>query len=449
MTSTFATFRIDGRHYSNLARQLVVDGEWRKGLKMLIDQFEGMTHEYAFLILKGTHILDGVGDNIRLIEENDADYKSSVDDIYCHDLFYHGNELYRFEEIIEHREMQSDLYSRGVNFDIPAWDNYVKTYMNPEDFEFFDVSVNDNKFRALLASKANINALPIWFDKKDFAQNAKAFADKNMPFKSTIDDILNKKFEDSQKRHGVSDVDDFYTQSRKQRAISTAQSFGFDNIKDFSADIREKVMETIFERGVEWRTIQVEFEGVVEEVKYPYELALNYALNRTYLSNFAPSWKPVSPESVKIDDDLQVHSDLWVALGNDFDGCEYVQSSKANTILKKLVSELQKESFPAGEFVTLNSAGLVNFTGRVVKHYSKDINKNDILVIPHAGPEFEIQARQAGLVICEVGGKLAHLVIVGREFGLPMVRIHNACSMFQDRMQLTLDFKNATIVAAQ
>lgn len=41
MTVTTATFRVDGRNYCNIARDLVLDQEWRKGLKLLVDNFEG------------------------------------------------------------------------------------------------------------------------------------------------------------------------------------------------------------------------------------------------------------------------------------------------------------------------------------------------------------------------------------------------------------------------
>ncbi len=59
------------------------------------------------------------------------------------------------------------------------------------------------------------------------------------------------------------------------------------------------------------------------------------------------------------------------------------------------------------------------------------MTKNDIIVIPNASVDFELSALKAGLIICENGGKLAHLCIVGREFGIPLIRIDNATKIFK------------------
>lgn len=67
--------------------------------------------------------------------------------------------------------------------------------------------------------------------------------------------------------------------------------------------------------------------------------------------------------------------------------------------------------------------------------------------MPHAGPEFELQAMKTGLVISELGGKLAHLVVVGREFGLPLIRVDNALTKFTEGMRLQINFNDNTIVA--
>lgn len=440
MTVTVATFKIDGRHVSNMARECVLDGEWRQGLKMLIDDFEGMTHEIAFLILKGTHILEGVNDNIVLVEELDEDYQASVSDIYCFDMFYHDGELYRFDSVIEHREIQADVYGRGLMV-LPDWDEYVRKYLTPVDMFFFDVSTSEHRFRACIASKVDVNSLPLWFGSENFCTTAKQFTDKHYPYKSTVASLIEKKMTQTTD----SKESKWYKDARYSHAIKVANDYGFQSVEAFSDHWRDNVLKAIAERGIEWRELHVKTETVDEVVKYPYELALRHALVRTKLSTLSPSWQPVCPEHIKLDNDSAVHSDLWLALGNNFDGDEYTYTTKANVILSELVHHLQKTVFPAGEFVTLNSAGLTSFTGKVVTQYTKDITKNDILVIPHAGPEFELMARKAGLVISEVGGKLAHLVIVGREFGLPLVRVDEACFKFVEGMVLTLDFDTATI----
>lgn len=440
MTLTVATFKIDGRHVSNIARECVLDGEWREGLKMLIDDFEGMTHEIAFLILKGTHILEGVNDNINLVEEVDADYQERVNDVYGFDMFYDGGQLYRFDNVIEHREIQADVYGRGLTV-LPDWDEYVRKYLTPDGMFFLDVSTSEHRFRACIASKVDGNSLPMWFGPENFCSSAKMFTDKHYPYKSTVAALIENKMT----KQSDSKESDWYKNARFSHAIKTANDFGFQSVEAFSEHWRKQVLKAIEERGVEWRELHVQRDGIDEVVKYPYNIALRHALVRTKLTSFVPEWKAVCPEHIKLDNDSAIHSDLWLALGNNFDGNEYIYTTKENIILDELVNHLQKEVFPAGEFVTLNSAGLSNFQGTVVTKHSKVITKDSILVIPNAGPDYELLARKAGLVISEVGGKLAHLVIVGREFGLPLIRVDDACYKFEEGMTLNIDFETATI----
>lgn len=103
-----------------------------------------------------------------------------------------------------------------------------------------------------------------------------------------------------------------------------------------------------------------------------------------------------------------------MSLGFNLDGREYKHSTLEHRLFAAVVRAMQRELFPMGEFDTLNSAGLDKFSGSVVTPKSKDIFSHNILVIPHAGPEYDVIARKAGLVICAAGSRMAHLAVVGR-----------------------------------
>lgn len=445
MTVTTASFRIDGRHVTRIARDLVLDGDWRKALKVLIDGFEGMDHDIAFKILAGTHTLDGINNDIALLEETDVDYQSGSYDLYCHNTFYHLNQLYKFETLIDHEVVHRDIQRRGLSYDIPAFEDYVRKYLLPAQSFSFDVTTTRKKDRVVIASKLDNNNIPLWFDTDKIPSSAKAFDKQYFPEKEIVSTPVAKPVS-NRDVNGLDTVKtDWKGSFRSQAAQATAEHFGFSNVADFSESVRKDVLKAIEERGVQWKEIHIETADIDEVIRYPYELALAYALSRTDVRSFGPSWTPVSPADIKMSNDSRLHSDIWVALGFDFDGSEYDHDTKANMILMLLVSELQRVAFPAGDFTILNSAGLALFEGQVVTPTSKNITKNDILVIPHAGPEFELQAMKAGLVISEVGGKLAHLVIVGRELGLPLVRVDNACTLFKEGVTLILDFKQCSL----
>lgn len=465
MNTMTVSFSIDGTQYSNLARGKVLDGDWRDGLQLLIESFDGLTYDVAHSILKGTHILQGKNENIVLVAEVDEEYQADVRDIYCDDKFYEMNSLYEFARLVEMADIDEDIRVRGLTYAIPACDAYVRKYMLGSDESIFDVSTTIGRYRGIIARKIDKNTMPVWLTKDDFSANAKLYAKKNLP-----EVYVQRGFQEIEKQEEAIPLveptqevidqcvaDDFnpsfevdvIDRINMETARATAEHYGFESVQAYSDHHREKVMSAILERGVEWKRIAVPMGDSVEMINYPYELAQAYALSKTSLSKLAAKWIPVSSHDLKMNDDSQLHTDLWLALGFNFDGLVYNYKTRENHILSVIVSALQKEVFPLGEFVTLNSAGLDSFEGSVVTANSKEITKNNILVIPHAGPEYELQARKAGLVITEVGGKLAHLVIVGREFGLPLIRIDNAMSLFKDGLHLSINFKNNTLTASK
>lgn len=460
-TMTVASFAQNGRGFTQIARNLVLDGKWRDGLQFLVEGFEGMTYDIAFQILKGTHVID---EQFNLVEELDSEYQEDVRDIYCHNKFYELNNLYEFEDLIDNVIVDQDISDRNFTYNIPAFDVYVDRYIKGADQVAFDVTEVKNQNRSILATKVDSNTIPMWLDKNDFARSAKIFAKEKYPEKTDKSFSVVKPFNSSFQEVSIvstpsvkeqqsalvenhSDLKlDLQDKMNIQRAINIAEEAGFDNVQSYSDFHRKKVLEAINKRGCEWKTLHIDVGGMNEQISYPYELAAAYALSRTSLKAIA-SWEPVSERELKMASDSPLHTDLWLALGFNLDGLEYKLFTREHNIFTVLVDEVQRHSFPASEFTTLNSAGLESFEGNVVFHTNKNITKKDILVIPHAGLEFELQAMKTGLVIAEFGGKLAHLVVVGRELGLPLIRVDNALTKFSEGMSLQINFNDNTIIA--
>jgi len=452
MAVTTAVFKIDGRHQTQLARSLVLDGDWRDGLQLLLDGFEGMSHDFAFQLLKGTHTLVGVNNDITMIEELDEEYQKQVHEMYCEDRFFEMNELYSFVKFIDHTVIHDDIVYRGLNYKIPASDEYVRKYLLPDDMFVFEATPFGKHYRGLIAEKLDRNTLPLWLTKADFCTTAKAYANKYHPA-PVIQREPVKAIEPKPVAVAASHDDvhrsnnDWHDSWRASKALQIAQDHGFSTAIDFSIHLRVNVLNAVKERGCTWKTIDVNHADVNESVTFPYELALSFALSRTGLSHLAPAWEPVSPHDLKMSGDNRRHTDLWLALGFNLDGREYNYSTREHTLFSAVVSAMQREVFPMGEFDTLNSAGLDSFTGSVVTPTSELIGSHDVLIIPNAGPEYDVLARKAGLVICETGSRMAHLAVVGREFGLPLIRIADAGKKFKEGITLNIDFKTNTITA--
>jgi phosphohistidine swiveling domain-containing protein len=450
MSTTTAVFKVDGRHYTNLARSMVLDGDWRDALTHLIDGIYGMNFDIAFMLLKGTHTLVGVNEEMTMIEETDEDYQSDVRDIYCDGKFYEMNELYSFVKFIDQTVIDKDIRDRDLNYKIPASDEYVRTYLLPADMFVFKANSEGKHYRGLIAEKLDCNSLPLWLTKDDFCTSAKIYANKHYPIpvvkrEKPVSDV--KAVVETEKTVQAIAQVDWHSNWRANMALNNAKDHGFDNVIDFSNHLRAAVLEAIKERNGSWKTIAVKYADINESITFPYELALAYALSKTGLRHLAPTWKTVSPGELKMGNDSRLHSDLWLALGFNIDGREYDDTSLEFNLFTAVVRKMQHEVFPMGEFDTLNSAGLDSFSGTVVTPESEHIHRNSILVIPTAGPEYDVIARKAGLVICETGSRMAHLAVVGREFGLPLIRIEGACERFKEGVTLNIDFKTNTLTA--
>ena len=453
MSVTTATFKVDGRHSTDLARSMVLDGDWRDGLNLLTEGFEGLTYDIAFLLLKGTHTLVGVNDDISMIEEVNAEYQEEVREMYCHDKFYEMGELYSFVSFIDHTVIDQDITRRGLTYAIPASDEYVRKYLMPKDenVDVFEATPFGKFYRGLFAKKLDRNTLPLWMTKDDFCTSAKDYADKFHPAP------VIKRLEPSQvvvketqvEPEPAADSMDWHDRWKAALAVNTAKEYGFDNVVDFSNHFRADVLKAVKERGCTWKTTTLREDGETHTISFPYELALAYSLSGTGLRHLAPAWATVSPGCLKMENDSRLHTDFWLSLGFNLDGREYKHSTLEHRLFAAVVRAMQRELFPMGEFDTLNSAGLDKFSGSVVTPKSKDIFSHNILVIPHAGPEYDVMARKAGLVICSVGSRMAHLAVVGREFGLPLIRVDGACEKFKEGITLNIDFTTNTITASK
>lgn len=238
--------------------------------------------------------------------------------------------------------------------------------------------------------------------------------------------------------------DSVYEKAERLKALRLAESEGFSTCEEYSAHLRQFVLKAIEERNIEWRSMNVSLFGEVHTIRYPYELALRYALIKTNSVGLTQHWDTVSPKGLKMAADSSLHTDLWLSIGFDINGAEYFSHDKSCMLFYEFIAKLQRKV--AGfEITIINGANLNKFRGKVVTPESKNITKKDILVIPTAGPEFDVIARKAGLVICSVGSRMAHLAVVGREFGLPLVRIDNAHTQFLHDMEIEVDFDKGSV----
>lgn len=78
-----------------------------------------------------------------------------------------------------------------------------------------------------------------------------------------------------------------------------------------------------------------------------------------------------------------------------------------------------------------------------------------IAVVPNAGPDYQFAMETAnmhgvenggrGCIICETGGKLAHLAVVGREYKCIVLMIPDALKLYKEGQRVWIDMESGTI----
>lgn len=97
------------------------------------------------------------------------------------------------------------------------------------------------------------------------------------------------------------------------------------------------------------------------------------------------------------------------------------------------------------------SKGLVH--GKIKKvsgRFGQDVCKGDILVLHSSDPTFVLCVMQAGGVIMERGGRLAHLCVIALEMGIPCITaVENAMEILADGQQVMMDAGEGTVYAVE
>lgn len=180
MTTTIASFSFTGEFYTNHARALVLDGEWRKGYQYLMESFDGMDTDIAFMILKGTHALTGTGAHIDLENSIDENYQSELKDIYYWNVFSECDGKYKFSRLVTLRDIQDDIYERGLTYGIPEASVYVEKYIVNKNEVSFPVKISERETGYLIATKFDANNLPMWTSDSDIPRSARAYYELNI-----------------------------------------------------------------------------------------------------------------------------------------------------------------------------------------------------------------------------------------------------------------------------
>lgn len=163
-------------------------------------------------------------------------------------------------------------------------------------------------------------------------------------------------------------------------------------------------------------------------VKVPRAPFLHWLLRRLDKAHLAPPWTPVSPSGLKLQMDDECHTDWMIGAGLDLHA-DYWHGSNAH-----------KAAFELGYDITtrianVNAIPLSRGNGEVVH----GIVGQSIAVLADLRPSQADLVLASRAVVTEMGGELAHLAIVARESGIPLMLVKNARELFPSGTYLRVD----------
>lgn len=207
--------------------------------------------------------------------------------------------------------------------------------------------------------------------------------------------------------------------------------------------------------------------------KFPKRAFLHYLFgNSQCAKRLLPEYNAFSSRNVKMYNDNPFHTDTWLGAGfplelaYERDGAEINAFWDAGNALEDEMRTKLRFDF------TVLANGLpeklTQYGNRLMVYESlKVLEPNTIsnihilcqkkrrdgdselraIVIPHAGIEYDLVAKNADIIITEKGGPLAHLATVSREKGKLLIRVDDAVRKFPpfSRLRLNLNDLSLTI----
>lgn len=473
-------FSIDGKWLADFSRTRVEEGDYQHALRIL-DCLEGMSLEDKISILKGDKDLEGTN-QLNLIDGDD-ELKQSVKDFYNYrygSLVKFENRYYepymivtswcledlpedeyqfspfakkfthQFEPKLEEKmfnmfggsKLKGFPHSRSVHYAENPREDLAYTF-KISDYK----NLNHNFPQGVMLFKEFKEQIPFWVDsfikKTPLEAIYTAIESKHYFSISGADDLYQ-----SQSSNSPLKLDNPYVYGESYSKINSEEEEQ-DAINDLTRRIKEYADN---DKEYGWKTFTDE-EG--NTLKVPGRAFMHFALKRCSMTSYGkgfseidinlPEYNPFAKSGLKMGGDDPYHTDCWLGAGFNLEHA-YDHDSWQNKLFMDSIWKLQYEELDLDFNIITSGNNQKVFGFTVNTHNYETIPKGQrILIIPNLSVDFEQAFFQCDHIICETGGKLAHLATLAREFNKSIIRIENATLKFIRKNPITIDFINGTI----
>lgn len=467
------SFSISGQYLTDISREMVISGKWREALEVLNSAIENT--DISMSILTGQKKLTGNSrtDDIFLTdqEQDCPDLQKYLKTFHFQHsgLFLHKGKIYRPEYIVTSLGQEDARFAIEQNGRLERSNEFFRAramYYAPDHSYIASgpVTMADRESDNVIESKELIlwkpvDNIPLWIkpftkieDALDDFRNGlskgslrvdgasyryNSERDESVSAEETIAISQKVAIEEDGKVSAVTDVSEMPVAEIQKRFFDDEEAAINEKEKRYAERVQE-IRNRIFERagpkgGDGWVRMPVhngEFKGnsvaadfYVDVPRVPF---LHWILKDMPAVDLEiiPEWIPESHSGMKMFNDEPLHSD-WV-IGAGYNPNEFYEkfdhvNQAAYAFAQKLVRNLVKF-----EVITLSKSSRKTFSGKARQlKPGEELKAGEVGIIPHAGVEFDAALRSAARhktgLICLVGGRLAHIVIVGSELDVPIV----------------------------
>lgn len=458
-------FTVTGEFLTGHVRDLVTEGEWAKGLSTLVEGLQGMTADYALGILKGTFRLSGESPDVYMEDESPevrAKLEARYKEILVRDVLRHNQRRYRpYGYVSCYGKPDADYALKMMYGEGAASEPLPTDKADKEDFSRFRalfyaqdpardlaflVKMSDGReVFALFQADNSDTQLPPWLayskdPQEAFDQSYMAKRDERGYDPATAA----KEEPASVPAAPVMPLADIEAEEAAQRAADIAASIKY---LGQVARVRFEVQDAADnDEEYGWHVFKYRDDESGESLtlRAPKRALMAFALSRTRAWHLAPDYTAVSDSGWKMYGDNPLHTDVWLGCGLPLDDSTYDHESLPFKAFMAMMYDMQEQLLGFPFTILASGEGDVTY-GTIVGPDFPNITKDNILLVPTAGVEYDLAGQKAGAIVCEQGGKLAHLVTVCRETKKTIIRMDNATATLKSGMRVSINIRKGEL----
>lgn len=465
-------FTISGEWFVNYVLDLVFEDKYINALDYL-DNLIGITIEQKLSILKGENTL--TGDNDINMEENSINNKKIIENRYeeKYGRILKYNDKYYEPYVIVNSWSHKDVPTPDDEVYYPTANQFSSEHEKDVELSDYKKSVLNNFIhtKSMFYAENPLTDIAYSYDSKKY-KNSKysdgviLFKEVNrqIPFWVKIESNPEKVIEKMIK-HNVylpEDGAEFrygYSNSKNQFDVPNNlknSDDGYVKLNDeqvkMAYDELRKEISDFADNDKEfgWKVVK-DKEG--RELRMPGRALVYYALTSLYsvdrnILNTIPEYKVMSKNNIKMQSDNPYHTDVWIGAGLSLD--DYNKDGWECKLMSMATFDIQDKYLDGGFKVIHYDGESKQIKGTIVtpENYQEVKKGERILIIPDLSVNYEIPFFACDHVITELGGKLAHLATVAREFNKNIIRVEDAKIIYKVGSEITINFENYTIERA-